>query len=100
LWDDEVLEKLCHRLDQPDKIAEVKALKQMELENSRQRGKPIDDVKSAAGNIYAGLRSILDTRGQGSNREAFSRDTLAPLITPDTQIYQELKRDIFGDDMD
>ena len=100
LWDDEVLEKLCLRLDQPDKIAEVKALKQTELENSRQRGKPIDDVKSAAGNIYAGIRSILDTRGQGSNREAFSRDTLAPLITPDTQVYQELKRDIFGDDID
>ena len=96
LWDEEILERLCIKLEQQDKIAEVKTLKRRELENSRQRGNPIDDVKSAAGNIYAGLRRILDTRGLGSTRQAFSRDTLAPLITPDTRVYQELERDIFG----
>ncbi len=96
LWDDEVLEKLCIRLNQPAKIVEVKALKQAEMEGSRQRGFPIDDTKSAAGNIYAGLRRVLDTRGLGSTRQAFSRDTLAKLITPDTGVYKELKAGIFG----
>ena len=95
LWDDEVLRQLCLRLDQSDKVTDVIAFKQREMESVRQRGFPIDDVKAAAGNIYAGLRRILDTRGLGSTRRAFSRDTLATLITPDTNVYQELKQDIF-----
>lgn len=96
LWDDEVLEKLCISLNQSVKIVEVRALKQAEMEGSRQRGFPIDDTKSAAPNIYAGLRRVLDTRGLGSTRQAFSRDTLAKLITPDTKVYKKLKADIFG----
>jgi hypothetical protein len=82
LWDDEILERLSVGLNQPDKVSEVLALKQREMDKGRKRGNPIDDVKSAAGNIFAELRGILNIRGLGSTREAFSRDTLAPLITP------------------
>jgi len=96
LWDEEVLEKLCVRLNQADKVVEVKEVKRDQMELSRQRGNPIDDVKSAAGNIYAALRRVLDTRGMGSTRQSFSRDTLATLITPDMNVYKEIRKDIFG----
>lgn len=97
LWDDEVLERLCISLNQTEKIEEVKALKQSEMHSSRQRGNPIDDTKSAAGNLYAGLSRLLDMRGLGSTRQSFSTDTLAKLITPDMRVYNELKTDIFGE---
>jgi len=96
LWDDEILERLCLLLNQPDLVTQVHDIKQQEMELARQRGNPIDDVKSAAGNIYARLRSLLDLRGLGSTRQAFSRDTLAMLITHDTSVYRDLKNDIFG----
>jgi len=34
----------------------------------------------------------------GSNKNAFMRDILAPLITPETQTYKELREIIFGSD--
>ena len=35
----------------------------------------------------------------GNNPDPFMRDTLAPLITPDMDIYKELEAEIFGDDI-
>ena len=32
----------------------------------------------------------------GNTKDAFFRDTLAPLITEDTSIYKELEREIFS----
>ena len=31
----------------------------------------------------------------GNKRESFLRDTIAPMITPDTKVYQELENSIF-----
>ena len=41
---------------------------------------------------------MLGLTQQGQNATAFMRYTLAPLIKPGMNVYEELKRDIFGAD--
>lgn len=72
-------------------------MKQDEIAASVARGNDSDDIKSAAGAIGVGLRRLLSLTSAGSDVTAFARDTLAPLIAPDTATYLQLKRDIFGD---
>jgi hypothetical protein len=60
------------------------------------RGNDPDDVKSAADQMYAAMRQELGLTRAGSDTVAFMADTLAPLITPDLRLYEELRRDIFG----
>ncbi len=97
LWDDEILTRLCYQIEQPDKVHEVLALKRDEMARSQQRGNPVDDVKSAAGNIFTGLRRIFNHPRLGSSRESFSRNVLAPLVAPGTATYDELKQSVFGE---
>ena len=52
------------------------------------RGNPSDDVKSAAGKIYTELKRRLGLTQCGNNTEAFTRDTMASLVTPETSAYQ------------
>ena len=59
------------------------------------RNNPDDDVKSASGDIMVELKRILGLIRCGNKRESFLRDTMAPLITPETAVYQELENSIF-----
>ena len=63
---------------------------------STARGNAADDIKSASGEIYVELKRILNMTKCGNTKDAFFRDTLAPLITEDTSIYKELEREIFS----
>lgn len=96
LLDDEILKELCNSLNKPEKYEEIRAMKQTKIAESVTRGNPSDDIKSASGSIFVELKKILDLNRGGNTKDAFFRDTMAPLITPDTQVYQELKREIFG----
>lgn len=96
LLDDEILKKLCNSLNKPEKYEEIRAMKQTKIAESVTRGNPSDDIKSASGSIFVELKKILDLNRGGNTKDAFFRDTMAPLITPDTQVYQELKTEIFG----
>lgn len=98
LYDDEIIEKLCQINGKPEKITECISAKQDELNNSISRGNPSDDIKSASGNIYIKLKSILGLTACGNTNGAFMRDTLAPLITDDTNVYKQLESEIFGSD--
>lgn len=91
LFDDEILNKLCDLHGQSERRAEILHLKQEKLRESREGGKPHDDVKSAAGLIFVEVKRVLGLTRCGNTVEAFMRDTLAPLVTPDTQVYQELE---------
>lgn len=97
LLDDSVIEKLCISVGKPDKIAECLQKKQDALSGSIARGNPSDDLKSARGDIYTSLKKILGLTQCGNRPDPFLRDTMAPLITPDMEIYKQLERDIFGD---
>ena len=61
----------------------------------KNRKNPKDDIKSASGDIYTNLKKLLELTQCGNNTNTFLRDTMAPLITPDTKVYSELKKEIF-----
>jgi hypothetical protein len=63
---------------------------------SVQRGNAPDDVKSASGEIYVELKRILNLTNCGNTTCAFLRDTMVPLITVETSVYQDLEHEIFG----
>ncbi len=95
LLDDEIIRKLCIKYGKEDKYEECINAKQEKIQESIIRNNPTDDVKSASGNIYVELKRILQLNGCGNTKDAFFRDTIVPLITPETSIYKELENEIF-----
>ena len=98
LLDDEILEKLCKAHNQEDAVKEVLDIKRHAIQAAVSRGKDETDVKSATGQMIEGFRQRLKLQYAGRTKEAFLRDTIVPLITPDMAVYRELEKDIFGDD--
>jgi predicted ATPase len=96
LLDDEILTALCVARDKPDLTERVLTAKRAAHQASVDRGNDVDDWKSPAGETKDRVRALLQITGGGNSREAFLRDTLAPLISPSTTVYSDLKRDIFG----
>jgi len=96
ILDDEIITKLCNAVGKPDKIAECITAKTEKIAASTARGNAADDIKSASGEIYVELKRILNMTKCGNTKDAFFRDTLAPLITEDTSVYKELEREIFS----
>lgn len=94
--DDTVIYKLCDIKNQPEKYEECIKAKENAIEESVLRGNSIDDLKSARGDIYNALKVILNLSKCGNNADAFVRDTMAPLITEDMDVYKKLEGDIFG----
>lgn len=97
LLDDEIIEKLCRKENKEEKFLDCLNVKKQAIKDSVQsRGNPEDDIKSASGEICVGLKKVLSLKRCGNKRSSFLRDTMAPLITPDTLVYKDLERDIFG----
>lgn len=96
LLDDALIRKLCEQLNQTEKYSECIEKKGEAINNSVGRGNPPDDIKSARGDIYNALKSILGLTRCGNNADSFIRDTMAPLLTSDMDIYKELEQEIFG----
>ena len=95
LLDDEIIKKLCTNEGKPELFDECLQAKDDALTNSKNRENPEDDIKSASGEIYIALKRILSIEQPGNNTCAFLRDTMAPLVTEETMIYQELEKEIF-----
>ena len=91
LFADEVLKKLAQKEEKPDLIDAILTEKQKLLKASIERGNPPDNFKPIAGKLYNALKEILSLTQHGSNSDAFMSNTLAPLITPKTATYKELK---------
>lgn len=96
LFDDEIIKKLCEISGKSNLYQDCINAKNNAIQESINRENPSDDIKSASGNIYTELKRILGLRQCGNNKSAFIRDTMVPLITEDTNIYKELKKEIFG----
>jgi hypothetical protein len=96
LFDDDTLEALCNSLGKPSETPNVRAAAGAAIAALGSRGKPSDDLKSAAPQIYASLKTILGLSGTGNDYLAFSRQVLVPLVKSGTSTYEELKKDIFG----
>lgn len=96
LLDDEIITKLCISQNKEDKITECLNAKNQAITESIEKGHPVDDIKSATGKIYTELKRLLSLTKCGNTKGAFLRDTIAPLITEETQIYKDLESEIFG----
>ncbi len=95
LFDDELIAKLCNSEEKGELIQDCLDAKNQAVNESVDRGCPVDDIKSASGKIFTELKRILSLTQCGNNKCAFVRDTLAPLVTDDTNIYKELEKEIF-----
>ena len=91
LFADDVIEALVKQVGKPDRLSDALQIKNKALKASVARGNPNDDLKSAAGEIYNGLKVLLQLQQPGTNAEAFMQSTLAPLIVAGTSTYQQLK---------
>lgn len=96
LFDDEIIRKLCFVFGKSELAAECLAAKESALQQSISRGNSVDDIKSASGPITVELKRILSLTRCGNTRETFILNTIVPLVTPDTRVYQELESTIFG----
>ena len=96
--DDAVIEKLCDKVGKPEECAACIQEKRQALTDSVSRGNAPDDLKKASGGIYLSLKRHLSLTQCGNNPDPFMRDTLAPLIMPDMDVYKELEAEIFGND--
>jgi predicted ATPase len=95
LYDDEVLVALCEAVGKPGESSALLADKNAALLQTQSQGKPADDIKSAAGLIYTAAKKRLGLTQVGNDQRAFARNTLAPLLRPTMNVYQELKAAIF-----
>lgn len=95
LFDDEIITKLCDIEGKNELIQDCLDAKNQAVNESVYRDNPVDDIKSASGKIFTELKRILSLTKCGNNKCAFVRDTLAPLITDDTNVYKELEKEIF-----
>ena len=91
---DEVIESLLKQENKLCLLDEALGIKSDALKESVKRGNAPDDLKSAAGDIYVGLRRLLELERPGNDKDAFLKYSMAPLIIPGTETYQKLKSEI------
>ena len=97
LTDDEVLRQLCVSQGKPDKVEEFLAAKDEEIEKVTKDDKIHDKRRPVVQRIQQQAEKILGLTHSGNTVESFMRNTLAPLIQPDMEVYKELEKDIFGE---
>jgi predicted ATPase len=95
LYDDEVLSALCAKVGMAEREEGLLQDKKEALAQSVVRGNAPNDLKSAAGTIYSRAKQRLSLTGVGNDAMSFARNTLVPLVTPDTSVYKQLRSDIF-----
>ena len=98
LFDDEILKALASSVGKADKTEEL--LTEKGRIRSARTNDAQDDLKPASGEIYIACKKILGLTQCGNTTEEFMQETLAPLIKPGMSVYDELKRDIFGTEVD
>lgn len=91
LFADDVIEALLIREGKQTLLPDALKIRSDAIAKSVARGNSPDDLKSAAGDTYTGLKQLLNLQRSGNNTDAFMRDTLAPLIVPGMQSYMKLK---------
>jgi hypothetical protein len=88
---DDVIEALVLREGKDHLLAEALKIKADAIASSVARGNSVEDVKSAAGEIYVNLKRLLGLHRCGNTTDTFLRDTLAPLVVAPMPTYQTLR---------
>ena len=95
LFDDEVLRKLAAENGASEDVTERIIGKKQALQEARTSGRS-HDLKQLAREIRVVCEQELGIKQGGNDTSSFMIDTLAPLIKPGMNVYDDLKRDIFG----
>ena len=96
LWSEEILTKLCNVQGRAGTAVNILAERTKLIDALKKKGEPEDDIKAISGLLYVTVKKTLGLHAHGNNARAFMRDTLSLLVTPDTNTYKEIDRDIFG----
>jgi len=96
LLSDEMIRKLCAEQGQVGTADGIVGEKARLLLEGISQGRPNDDVKAIAGQLYEIIKRTLSLAQPGSNRSAFLSDVMAPLVTQDSDTYVRLEQSIFG----
>ena len=94
LLDDEILSTLCEKYVSGDqnKVRELLQLKQIKLKDKK------NNTKAIVNDLRQWTIQSLGVQNAGDNYASFLQDTIAPLIKLGMKTYEELKKDIFGND--
>jgi predicted ATPase len=95
LYDEEILTSLCNHANKPEEAHNLAKERNDALDEIVRQGNRADDLKSASGLIYVSAKKRLSLSNVGNDAKAFGRNVLAPLITPQTKTYVELRKAIF-----
>jgi hypothetical protein len=97
LFDDEILVKLARECEaSEEEQKQVLKIKADAIQDAVKRGHPQDHIKSAKGPIYNELKKLLKLTRRGNNADQFMKDTLAKLVTQETNVYKELEEELFN----
>lgn len=94
LLSDDAITKLLESLNALDKLDEALEIKANAMAASASRGNAMDDVKSASGDIFVGLKRLLALTRCGNSTDEFMRDTMVHHINVNSADYIELHRAI------
>ena len=100
LLDDEVIEEYLKTIHQQDRLSEALKIKSDALQASISRDNAPDDLKSASGTFFTELKKQFGLTRVGNNADSFMRDTLAPVIKPEMNVFKEIENMfvlVFGD---
>lgn len=95
LVSDDVLNLLCISLNKPELFETLKNVRKNK-QKAANGNHADDDYKSAVQAVFLEAKNFLQPYQKSEKTEWFMREVLAPLITKDTQVYSNLKADIFG----
>jgi predicted ATPase len=94
LFSEEAIQRLVKNLGKDPHMAAALQVRTDALAASVARGNANDDIKSASGDIFVGLKRLLDLTRCGNNTDEFLRDTMAFHVKPGSVGYAELKAQI------
>ena len=96
LLSDEVLEMLCRSHGHPELFGNIISARDTAIQKDNRKDRPNDDYKPAAQAVHHAARKLFQLSRSGSTKEDFMLDFLVPLISPETNVYRSIEKDIFG----
>ena len=97
LLDNEVLTQLCVDQQKSDKISEFLTAKDAEIEKVMNDSRIKKKRRPIVQRVQEQAEKILELSYSGDTINSFMKNTLAPLIRPEMDVYKELHKDIFGE---
>jgi hypothetical protein len=97
LFDDEIIRAVYDSNGEIAKFSDYLQFKKELASDASHKGRMTDDIKCISGQLYNRVKQDNSLTRAGNDANAFMRDTLTKFVTPETETYKTLKKDMFGD---